>query len=76
VKTSWHDNPALSDELRTEIEHLKATDPDEYAHVYEGMCRQCRAQLFRQRNLVSPAQNIPFAPGVGPARSLQAALFL
>ena len=40
VKTSWRDNPALSDELRVEIEHLKATDPDEYEHVYEGMCRQ------------------------------------
>ena len=40
VKTSWRDNPARSDELRTEIEHLKATDPDEHEHVYEGMCRQ------------------------------------
>ena len=40
MNTSWCDNPALSDELRAEIEHLKATDPDEYEHVYEGMCRQ------------------------------------
>jgi phage terminase large subunit len=40
VKTSCRDNPALSDELRVEIEHLKATDPDEYERVYEGMCRQ------------------------------------
>jgi phage terminase large subunit len=40
VKTSWRDNPDLSDELRVEIEHLRATDPDEYEHVYEGMCRQ------------------------------------
>lgn len=40
VKTSWRDNPALSDELRAEIEHLKATDQDEYEHVYEDMCRQ------------------------------------
>jgi phage terminase large subunit len=40
VKTSWRDNPGLSDELRAEIEHLKATDPDEYEHVDEGMCRQ------------------------------------
>jgi hypothetical protein len=29
VKTSWRHNPALSDELREDIEHLKATDPDE-----------------------------------------------
>jgi hypothetical protein len=34
------DNPALSDELRAEIERLKATDQDEYEHVYEDMCRQ------------------------------------
>ena len=40
VKTSWRDNPVLSDELKVEIEHLRATDPDEYEHVYEGMCRQ------------------------------------
>jgi phage terminase large subunit len=40
VKTSWRDNPALSEELRIEIEHLKAIDPDEYEHIYEGMCRQ------------------------------------
>ena len=29
VKTSFRDNPALSEELRIEIDHLKATDPDE-----------------------------------------------
>ena len=40
VKTSFRDNPSLSEELRLEIEHLKATDPDEYECVYEGMCRQ------------------------------------
>ena len=33
VKTSYRDNPYLSEELRAEIEHLKATDPDEYEHV-------------------------------------------
>ena len=29
VRTSFRDNPALSEELRIEIEHLKATDPDQ-----------------------------------------------
>jgi phage terminase large subunit len=33
VKTSFRDNPALSEELKIEIEHLKATDPDEYECV-------------------------------------------
>jgi hypothetical protein len=32
--------PALSEELRAEIEFLRTTDPDEYDHVYEGICRQ------------------------------------
>jgi len=40
VKTSFRDNPDLSEELRLEIEHFKAIDPDEYECVYEGMCRQ------------------------------------
>jgi phage terminase large subunit len=40
VKTSYRDNRHLSDELKIEIEHLRTTDPDEFEHVYEGMCRQ------------------------------------
>ena len=36
VKTRFRDNPALSEELRTEIEHLRTTAPDEYEHVYEA----------------------------------------
>ena len=40
VKTSYRDNEYLSDELKAEIEHLRKTDPDEYEHVYGGMCRQ------------------------------------
>ena len=49
VKTSWRDNPDLSEELRVEIEHLKATDPDECEHVYEGMCRQSVTRRARHR---------------------------
>ena len=40
VKTSYRDNEHLSNELRIEIEHLRKTDPEEFEHVYEGMCRQ------------------------------------
>ena len=39
VKTSWRDNPWLPDDLRVQMEHLKATDPAAYAHVWEGECR-------------------------------------
>lgn len=40
VKTSYRDNPWLTPELRAQIEHLRATDPDAYLTVYEGHCRQ------------------------------------
>jgi phage terminase large subunit len=40
VKIGWRDNPWLSEEIRRDIEHLKAADPDAYEHIYEGMCKQ------------------------------------
>jgi phage terminase large subunit len=39
VKTSFRDNPFLSAEMKAEIEHLRLTNPDEYEHVYEGVCK-------------------------------------
>jgi hypothetical protein len=53
VNTSWCDNPALSDELRAEIEHLKATDSDKYEHVYEGMCRQAGTGAVYRNELLA-----------------------
>ena len=53
VKTSFLDNPSLSEELRLEIEHLKATDPDEYEYVYEGMCRQAVAGAVYKNELLA-----------------------
>ena len=35
-KVSWRDNPWLSDELKAEMEHLKAVDYERYMHVWEG----------------------------------------
>jgi phage terminase large subunit len=40
VKTSWRDNGWLSEESRASILHLKATNYDEYLHVYEGHTKQ------------------------------------
>lgn len=37
-KTTWRDNPWFPEVLRLEMEHLKATDPDAYNHVWEGCC--------------------------------------
>jgi phage terminase large subunit len=35
-KVSWRDNPWFSKELRDEMEHLRATDYEDYLHVWEG----------------------------------------
>ena len=39
VMTSYRDNPYLSDEIRQDMADLKARDPLEFEHVYEGTCR-------------------------------------
>jgi phage terminase large subunit len=39
VKTSYRDNPYLSDEIKQDMADLKAKDPLEFEHVYEGVCR-------------------------------------
>lgn len=39
VQTSYRDNPYLSDEIRKDMADLKKRDPDEFEHVYEGVCR-------------------------------------
>lgn len=38
IKLNWRDNPWFPDVLRAEAEHLQATDPDAYDHVWEGNC--------------------------------------
>ena len=53
VKTSFRDNPSLSEELRIEVEHLKATDPDEFEYVYGGMCRQAVAGAVYRNELLA-----------------------
>jgi phage terminase large subunit len=58
VKTSWRDNPDLSEELREDIEHLRATDPDEYECVYEGVCRQSvTGAVYRNELLAADKEN-------------------
>jgi phage terminase large subunit len=38
-KVTWRDNPWFPEELRIEKDHLKATDPQAYQHVWEGECK-------------------------------------
>jgi phage terminase large subunit len=40
VEINWRDNPWFPKVLRTEMEHMMATDYDEYLHVWEGKCKQ------------------------------------
>jgi phage terminase large subunit len=40
IPTSFRDNPFLSKEMKDDIDHMKATDPDGYNNVYEGQCKQ------------------------------------
>ena len=37
---NWQDNPWFPDVLRAEMEHLKATDFEEYEYIWEGRFRQ------------------------------------
>jgi phage terminase large subunit len=47
-KVNWRDNPWLPDTLREEKDYLLRADPDAYAHVWEGECRQATdAQVLK-----------------------------
>lgn len=39
VKINWNDNPWYSRALDSDRAHMRANDPDKYAHIYEGHCR-------------------------------------
>jgi len=58
-KINWDQNPWLSDELDQERRWMQRTDPDAYAHVWLGECRQYTdAQVLRGKWAVEP-----FEPG-------------
>lgn len=38
VKVGWEDNPWLSDTSRVTIEHMRATNPKQFEHIYGGEC--------------------------------------
>lgn len=40
VKINWRDNPWFPSVLMQEMLELKAKSPEDYEHVYEGMCKQ------------------------------------
>jgi phage terminase large subunit len=53
VKTSYRDNPYLSSEIKADIAHMKETDPDEYEHVYEGVCRPAVTGAVYKEQLIA-----------------------
>jgi phage terminase large subunit len=38
IRSSYRDNPWLSQELKDEIAHLRRVDPDAASHIYDGEC--------------------------------------
>jgi phage terminase large subunit len=66
-KVNWTDNPFFPDVLRAEKDHLKATDPDAYEHVWEGMCKQVvEGAIYRQELLAADKEGrimrVPYDP--------------
>lgn len=48
VQINWRDNPFFPRALLAEKDHLAATDPDAYLHIWEGQCRKMSAaQVLR-----------------------------
>ena len=57
VKIGWQDNPWFPKELRDEMEHLKATDYEEYLHVWEGEFRQFADGAVYKNELIKARQD-------------------
>ena len=47
AKVDWCDNPWFPEELDKDRLHMQRTDPDAYAHIWDGQCRKnSAAQIF------------------------------
>lgn len=63
-KISWRDNPFFPEVLRKEKDYLMSVDPDAYAHIWEGECRQhSAAQILRGKWVVQYFQPEPYWHG-------------
>jgi len=50
VDINWRDNPWFPATLRAEMEHMKATRPGDYDHIYEGQCvSQVEGAIFAEQ---------------------------
>jgi phage terminase large subunit len=67
VKTSYRDNIWLTDELKAQIEHCKATDPDAYLTIWGGHCKQTLdgaiyAKELREATQAGRICRVPYNP--------------
>lgn len=67
MQVNWYDNPWASEALESERERLRATDPDEFAHVWEGQCKPAveGAIYYREVSALRAAGrlcNVPYDP--------------
>lgn len=68
VRMTYRDNPWLSDELREQMEHMKATNYDDYLWVWEGHCRTAlEGAVFKDELRALQAEDritdVPYIPG-------------
>ncbi len=68
-KVSWRDNPWLTQESMDDRDHLRATDFDEYQHVWEGELRKiAKGAIYGKQIRIATEEkritSIPYAPGV------------
>lgn len=66
-KVSYRDNPWFPDVLKAELEHLKATDYDEYLHVWEGELKTYADGAYYSKELAAAKEegrvsNVPYDP--------------
>lgn len=66
-KVNWRDNPWFPEELRKEMEYLRENKPDDYEHVYEGMCKTVvEGAIYRAELLAAEKENrltrVPYDP--------------
>ncbi len=64
VQTGWEDNIWLTETARQKIEHMRATAPEDYEHVYGGACIQTieGAVYARELRAVEIGQRITSVP--------------
>lgn len=54
---NWSDNPWFPDVLRDEMEHLKATDFEEYEYIWEGKFRQFTDGSIYKKEIIEARRN-------------------